>query len=238
MQARDVMSTPVISVTEDTSVADLARLLLRKGISGVPVLGADGRLVGIVSEGDLVRRVESGTERVPSWWLRLFGDSEDQVREYAKTHGRRVRDVMTRDVDTVREDTSVAEIAELLERRRIKRVPVVRGWEVVGIVSRANLLQALASVPTQASAPEARAAASDPSLKTRIEDEMRRAGIDTSFVNVVVTDGVAYLWGAVRSDAQLDAARIAAETAMGGTAAVQSRLSVLPAAVQRVMWAE
>lgn len=238
MQARDVMSTPVISVTEDASVADVARLLLSKGISGVPVLDAGGRLVGIVSEGDLVRRVESGTERTPSWWLRVFGDSEDQVREYTKTHGRRVRDVMSREVTTVREETSIAEIAELLERRRIKRVPVVRGDEVVGIVSRANLLQALASAPAQALPADGAGAPSDRSLKSRIEEEMRRAGLDTAFVNVVVTDGTAYLWGAVRSEAQLDAARIAAETAMGGTADVQSRLTVLPASVQRVMWAE
>ncbi|MBW7923457.1 MAG: BON domain-containing protein, partial [Burkholderiaceae bacterium] len=82
------------------------------------------------------------------------------------------------------------------------------------------------------------AAISDPTLKTRIEDEMRRAGLDTAFVNVVVADGVAWLWGAVRSDSQLDAARIAAETVMGDPAAVQNRLSVLPASVQRVMWAE
>lgn len=238
MQARDVMSTPVISVTEDASVADVARLLLRKGISGVPVLGADGRLVGIVSEGDLVRRAETGTERTPSWWLRLFGDSEDQAREYVKTHGRRVGDVMSRDVTTVREDTGVAQIAELLERRRIKRVPVVRGNEVVGIVSRANLLQALASAPAEASNLGAEAAPSDRALKTRVEEEMRRAGIDSAFVNVVVTDGVAHLWGAVRSEAQQDAARIAAETAMGSAAAVHSRLSVLPASIQQVMWAE
>lgn len=237
MQARDVMSTPVISVTEDASVADVARLLLRHGISAVPVLGADGRLLGIVSEGDLVRRVENGTEREPSWWLRLFGDTEDQVRDYAKTHGRRVTDVMSREVTTVREDTGLAEIAALLERHRIKRVPVMRGNEVVGIVSRANLLQGLASSPAQASSP-GEAAISDPTLKTRIEDEMRRAGLDTAFVNVVVADGVAWLWGAVRSDSQLDAARIAAETVMGGAAAVQNRLSVLPASVQRVMWAE
>src|SRR5690606_8514615 len=140
MQASDVMSTPVISVTEDTSVAEVARLLLRHGISAMPVLGANGRLLGIVSEGDLVRRVESGTEREASWWLRLFGDSEERVRDYAKTHGRRVTDVMTREVTTVNEDASLPEIAALLERRRIKRVPVMRGGEVVGIVSRANLL--------------------------------------------------------------------------------------------------
>jgi CBS domain-containing protein len=237
MQARDVMSTPVISVTEDASVADVARLLLRHGISGVPVLGADGRLLGIVSEGDLVRRVESGTEREPSWWLRLFGDTEERVRDYAKTHGRRVTDVMTREVTTVREDASLAEIAALLERHRIKRVPVVRGNEVVGIVSRANLLQGLAAAPAQAAA-AAEGEAGDRSLRARIDEEMRRAGLDTAFVNIVVADGVAWLWGAVRSEAQLDAARIAAERVMGAPASVQNRLSVLPASVQRVMWAE
>lgn len=237
MQARDVMSTPVISVTEDASVADVARLLLRHGISGVPVLGADGRLLGIVSEGDLVRRVESGTEREPSWWLRLFGDTEERVRDYAKTHGRRVTDVMTREVTTVREDASLAEIAALLERHRIKRVPVVRGNEVVGIVSRANLLQGLAAAPAQAAA-AAEGEAGDRSLRARIDEEMRRAGLDTAFVNIVVADGVAWLWGAVRSEAQLDAARIAAERVMGDPASVQNRLSVLPASVQRVMWAE
>ncbi|RIK90393.1 MAG: hypothetical protein DCC72_11785 [Burkholderiales bacterium] len=236
MQARDVMSTPVISVTEDASVADVARLLLRHGISAVPVLGADGRLLGIASEGDLVRRVESGTEREPSWWLRLFGDTEERVRDYAKTHGRRVTDVMTREVTTVREDASLAEIAALLERHRIKRVPVMRGNEVVGIVSRANLLQGLASSPAQAAAAEGEAG--DRSLRARIDEEMRRAGLDTAFVNVVVTDGIAWLWGAVRSEGQLEAARIAAERVMGDAASVQNRLSVLPASVQRVMWAE
>ncbi|MDT3678483.1 MAG: CBS domain-containing protein [Burkholderiaceae bacterium] len=237
MQARDVMSTPVISVAEDASVADVARLLLRHGISAVPVLGADGRLLGIVSEGDLVRRVESGTEREPSWWLRLFGDTEERVRDYAKTHGRRATDVMTREVTTVDEDASLSEIAALLERGRIKRVPVMRGNEVVGIVSRANLLQGLASAPAQ-TPPATAGARGDRSLRTRIDDEMRRAGLDTSFVNVVVADGVAWLWGAVRSEGQLDAARIAAERVMGDAKAVQNRLSVFPASVQRVMWAE
>ncbi|MCD6680593.1 MAG: CBS domain-containing protein [Burkholderiaceae bacterium] len=237
MQARDVMSTPVISVTEDASVADVARLLLRKGISAVPVLGADGHLLGIVSEGDLVRRIESGTEREPSWWLRLFGDTEERVRDYAKTHGRRVTDVMTRRVKTVGEDADLADIAALLERERIKRVPVMRGGVVVGIVSRANLLQGLASAAPQAAA-AAEGEAGDRSLRTRIDEEMRSAGLDTSFVNVVVADRVAWLWGAVRSEGQLEAARIAAERVMGDAKAVQNRLSVFPASVQRVMWAE
>ncbi|MCO5099330.1 MAG: CBS domain-containing protein [Burkholderiaceae bacterium] len=237
MQARDVMSSPVISVDENASVVDVARLLLRNGISGVPVLGADGRLLGIVSEGDLVRRVESGTEREPSWWLRLFGESDERARDYAKTHGRRVTDVMTRNVATVREDASLPEIAALLERNRIKRVPVMRGDEVVGIVSRANLLQALASSSVRPGA-SVDVDSADRSLRQRIDDEMRRAGLDTAFVNVVVADGVVWLWGAVRSDEQVDAARAAAEHVTGDPQVVQNRLSVFPASVQRVMWAE
>ncbi len=235
MQASDVMSTPVISVTDDASVADVARLLLRHGISAVPVLDANGALLGIVSEGDLVRRVESGTEREPSWWLRLFGDTDEWARNYAKTHGRRVTDVMTREVATVDEAASLPEIAGLLERRRIKRVPVMRGGEVVGIVSRANLLQGLAASPVQ---PGAAAAQGDRALRAGVEQEMRRAGVDAAFINVVVADGVAWLWGAVRSESQFDAARIAAETAMGDAARVQNRLSIFPASVQRVMWAQ
>lgn len=235
MQAGDVMSTPVISVTDDASVADVARLLLRHGISAVPVLDANGALLGIVSEGDLVRRVESGTEREPSWWLRLFGDTDEWARNYAKTHGRRVTDVMTREVATVDEAASLPEIAGLLERRRIKRVPVMRGGEVVGIVSRANLLQGLAASPVQ---PGAAAAQGDRALRAGVEQEMRRAGVDAAFINVVVADGVAWLWGAVRSESQFDAARIAAETAMGDAARVQNRLSIFPASVQRVMWAQ
>lgn len=235
MQASDVMSTPVISVTDDASVADVARLLLRHGISAVPVLDANGALLGIVSEGDLVRRVESGTEREPSWWLRLFGDADEWARNYAKTHGRRVTDVMTREVATVDEAASLPEIAGLLERRRIKRVPVMRGGEVVGIVSRANLLQGLAASPVQ---PGAAAAQGDRALRAGVEQEMRRAGVDAAFINVVVADGVAWLWGAVRSESQFDAARIAAETAMGDAARVQNRLSIFPASVQRVMWAQ
>lgn len=234
MRARDVMTAPVISVGEDVSVAEVARMLLRHGISAMPVIGADGRLAGIVSEGDLVRRVETGTERVPSWWLKLIGDSDDQARDYTKSHGRRVSEVMTRDVETVGEDTALGQIADLLERRRIKRVPVVHDGKLVGIVSRANLLQAFASLASDAPA----AVASDETLKARIENELRRSGVDTALINVVVADGVANLWGAVRSEAQLDAARVAAETAAGRSDAVRSRLSVLPASVQRVMWAE
>lgn len=123
MRARDVMTTDVVTVDLDTSVREIARLLLARRISAVPVVAADGRLAGIVSEGDLVRRPELGTEARPSWWLMLLAGSEDLAQSYRKAHGRRAADVMTHDVVTVAEDAPVSEIARLLEERRFSPGP-------------------------------------------------------------------------------------------------------------------
>lgn len=232
MQARDVMTAPAVTVPPDTAVEDVARLLLSRGISAVPVVGADGRLEGIVSEGDLMRRVEAGTERTPSWWLRTFGDDDSQASDYAKSRGRRAADVMTRQVVTVDEDAALADIAGLLEHQRIKRVPVVRGGRVVGIVSRANLLQGLASRPSVAPP----APVGGDALRSQVEDEIRRAGVNTVYVNVVIGERQVHLWGIVRSPLQLDAARIAAERAAGAVPVV-SHLSVAPHGVWAVMGA-
>src|SRR3990172_6234919 len=106
MQAKDVMTTPVVTVTLDTPVATIAKRLIKRRISAVPVAEADGQVVGIVSEGDLMRRPESGGERHPSWWLALLAEPQTQAREYVKSQGGRARDVMTRDVVTVAEDAS------------------------------------------------------------------------------------------------------------------------------------
>lgn len=228
------MTAPAVAVAPDETVEEIAKLLLKRGISAVPVTGPDGRLAGIVSEGDLVRRVESGTERRPSWWLAAFGDDDSLARDYAKSRGRRAADVMTRDVVTVGEEATLAEIASLLERHRIKRVPVVRNGKVVGIVSRANLLQGLAS--RHAAAP--RPPAGDRALRERVDAEIRRAGVDATFVNVVASAGEVHLWGAVLSAQQLDAARIAAEAVAGGAGKVHSNLSVLSGAARAMMWAE
>jgi len=148
MQASDVMTTTVITVTPDTPVQEVARLLLESGISGVPVVDAQGALAGIVSEGDLIDRVdgEPGRRR-RSWWLELVRPPEDQARDYLKLHGQRAQDVMTRDVVSVAEDAPLGEIARLLEKHRVKRVPVLRDGRLVGIVSRANLLHGLALAP-------------------------------------------------------------------------------------------
>jgi CBS domain-containing protein len=145
MNAADVMISNVITVGPDANLQDVARGLLSNRISGMPVVAADGKLVGIISEGDLMRRAESGTERRRSWWLEMLTGREALAAQYIKEHSRKVSDVMTREVITVKPETPLNDIATLLERNGIKRVPVVKDGKVVGIVSRANLLQALAS---------------------------------------------------------------------------------------------
>src|SRR5215213_1221626 len=145
LTAADVMTTDVVTVAPDTPVRDVAELLYTRHISGVPVVEHD-RVIGIVSEGDLIGHVAAVGEPRRSWWLSLFSDESLSARDYAKTHGRTARDVMTASVITVDETATLAQIAKTLERHRIKRVPVVRNGRLVGIVTRGNLLQGLATL--------------------------------------------------------------------------------------------
>lgn len=225
MQARDVMTTGVITVSPDTPVHEIARLLVDKRISGVPVVDAEGHLLGIVSEGDLVRRLEEEDDgRRRSWWLDLLATPEERAQGYVRAHGRRASDIMTREVVTVAPDTPVGTIARLLEERHIKRVPVVHQGKVVGIVSRADLLRALA-----ARQPET-VSADDRVLRERLLRELEKAGLDYHpFVNIVVTEGVVHLWGIVSSQSEADALRVAAEN-VEGVKAVESHLAIRPLA--------
>ena len=145
MKAHDVMVSPVITVKPSSSVREVAKTFLERRISAAPVVDDQGKLVGIVSEGDLMHRAEAGTERHRSWWLQALTAEEILAAEYVKAHGRKVADVMTRDVITATADTPLHEIAALLEKNSIKRVPIVKNGQLVGIVSRANLIQAVAS---------------------------------------------------------------------------------------------
>src|SRR5215203_3981133 len=145
LTAADVMTTEVVSVEPDTPVRDIAELLYTRRISGVPVVEHD-RVIGIVSEGDLIGHTAAIGEQRRSWWLSLFADESLSARDYAKTHGRTARDVMTASVISVEETATLAEIARLVERHRIKRVPVLRDGKLVGIISRGNLLQGLATL--------------------------------------------------------------------------------------------
>src|SRR3954469_11880535 len=178
MRAMDVMTTNVITVNPDTSVQEMAQILSERGISGVPVVDAQNRLVGIVSEGDLLHRVEMGTDRRPdrrtgrrrSWWLDTVGSDEELARAYVKSHGRTAKDVMTSGVTSVSETIELADIANLLETKRIKRVPVVRDGKLVGIVSRANLVRALVATKVP---PVTDADIDDRTIRQKLLEELR-----------------------------------------------------------------
>jgi CBS domain-containing protein len=151
MKAADVMTTNVITVGPDARVPAVAEILLSARISGVPVIGAEGELMGIVSEGDLMRRIEAGTERRRPWWLVILAGRDALAAEFIKEHSCKVADVMTRNVITAAPDTPLSTIANLLEKNAIKRVPIVdHEGKVVGIVSRANLLQGIARLNKRA----------------------------------------------------------------------------------------
>jgi CBS domain-containing protein len=213
LKAADIMFTNVVSVTPAHTVQDAAELMLEHGISGLPVIDADARLVGIVSESDLMRHVEAGTEHHRSWWLRSLMGRESLAREYVKENARRIADVMTKPVLTAAPETPVYNIAEMLERNGIKRLPIVKDGRVVGIVSRANLLRALArgELTTQH-----RRQASDSALREAI---LARVDAEpwarTALINVAVTDGTVKLSGLVETTAEKNALRLAAELTEG-----------------------
>lgn len=220
MKAIDIMTSRVISVNPETSVREIALLLFERHISGVPVL-EKGRLVGMVSEADLLHRQEIGTDgRRGGWWRRVF-TLDSSMEDYIKSHGVKARDVMSREVVSVAEDTPIAEIATILETRGVKRVPVLRGEKLVGIVSRSNLVRALA-----ASVAEAATEKTDDAIRRRLVDELSRQSWwhDTSS-NVAVDGGVVRYSGLVYSDRERAAARIAAERVPGVRRVEDHRLS-------------
>jgi len=222
MHARDVMTKRVISVHPDASVRDVAKLLVEHKISGMPVVDSSGRMVGIISEGDLMRRPESETQRHRSWWLALLLSHEQKAAEYVKTHGRCASDVMTKQVHTVSEDSTLEQVADVLQKYRIKRAPVVRDDKLVGIVSRADLLHGL--IARQAGhAPSA----SDHKIRAAIERALAEAGVETRFLTMVVSHGVVHVWGMVDSADEKDAVRVAAH-GVPGVKQVQLNVTAMP----------
>jgi len=211
MKARDVMVSPVITVKPSSSVKEVAKTFLERRISAAPVVDDQGKLVGIVSEGDLMHRAEAGTERHHSWWLRALTAEETLAAEYVKAHARKVADVMTRDVITATADTPLHEIAALLEKNSIKRVPIVKNGQLVGIVSRANLIQAVASTRKGLEIP-----LSDTTIRDKLLAHLKgQTWAHTLLLNVTVNGGVVDLWGITRSDAERKAIRVAAESTPG-----------------------
>jgi CBS domain-containing protein len=230
MRASDVMTTNVITVSPETSVQSLAGLLGRYGISGVPVVDAADTLVGIVSEGDLLFRTETHIERRTeprrSRWFDVFARERDAARDYIKAHSRSVGDIMTRQVTTVSETTELREIANLLESKRIKRVPVLRDGKVIGIISRANLVRVLA------------AAKSLPATVTEMDDSKIRESLLTELrgqtwakiwaEDIIVRDKIVHIWCSDdRPESERRALRVAAENTPGVTA-VEEHLVPVP----------
>ena len=211
MKASDIMVSPVITVRPSTSIKDLAKLLFENRISAAPVVDDLGKLVGIVSEGDLIHRSETGTERRRSWWLLLVTDDQALAGDYIKTHGIKVADIMTHNVLTAAPDTPLHEIAMIMEKKAIKRVPIVKDGQLVGVVSRANLVQAIASSGTKLEI-----SLSDKEIRDRLMAHLRtQSWAHTGLMNVSVNDGVVDLWGLSESETERKAIRVAAETTPG-----------------------
>ena len=224
MKTADVMVTEVIVVRPQNTVREVATVLLKCGISAVPVVDSAGRLIGIVSQGDLMRRPEIETERRRSWWLELLTTPQMRAQEFVKTHAVKVADVMTRDVVTATEEMPLRDIATLLEKYGIKRVPVVRGETVIGIVSRRDILQAFA----QSSATARKVPAGDAAIRDAIAAQLRALPCGRPWLlTVTVTDGVVELRGPVESDEERQAIRVAAE-ATPGVKAVEDNLCRIP----------
>jgi CBS domain-containing protein len=223
MNAADVMSGDVVTVRDDAPVLQVVRLMLARGISGVPVVDAAGVVVGILSEGDLLRRAELGTQKTRGSWKEFFTGTATLAEDYVRTHGTLARDVMTRDVVSVQCDTALAEIADVMEAHRIKRVPVLDGDKLVGIVSRSNLLRAFASI-APAEAPKQ---SDDAAIRAALLAELARQPWSRRAENsVVVTDGVVHLWGLVTLPEELRALQLAAER-IPGVKAVKNHMIVL-----------
>jgi CBS domain-containing protein len=229
MKARDVMVSPVIVVGENETVRDVARLLIAERISAVPVVDSAGKLVGIVTEADLMRRVESGTERPYYWWLPLLTGDQTIAADYVKSRAGKVKDVMTRDVKTAAPDTPLHEIADLFEESHIKRVPIVgKDGDLVGIVSRANIMQAVASAR-----PKLAISLPDATIREKLLNELKRQRwAHVHKLNVTVTNGAVNLCGFVESETERQAVQVAAQS-IPGVIAINDHLVREPALVAR-----
>jgi CBS domain-containing protein len=227
MQARDVMVSPVITARKGATVREVAKILLEKRISAVPVVDNVGKLVGIITEGDLMRRAEAGTEHPYSWWVHFLAGDATVAADYVKSHAAKVEDVMTSNVVTATSETPLHEVASLLEEHQIKRVPIVdKAGNLVGIVSRANLIQVVASAR-----PKLEMTLPDSAIRQKLLSELKRqCWAHTHNLSITVTNGVVDLWGYAQSNEERKAIRVAAE-GIPGVIAVNDHLADNPISV-------
>jgi CBS domain-containing protein len=212
MRAIDVMVRDVVTVRPDTDVADAIELLSEHDVSALPVVDEASNLVGMLSEVDLIHRAEIGTEKHRHWWLEAVTGATTLAEEFAKSHGKKVGEVMTTGVISVTEETPLSEIAALFERKRIKRVPVVKDGKLVGIASRSNLIQALASVVGNIDQHDE----TDRRIRLDLLSRLReQSWTDFGSRNITVSDRVVHLWGLVGSEAERKALLALAEGVPG-----------------------
>jgi CBS domain-containing protein len=219
------MTKDVVTVGPEATVREIATLLVNRRISAIPVVAQDNHLVGIVSQTDLGHRSETGTEKKRKWWLAVFVGVDEQAREYTKSHGLRARDVMTRHVLTVAPDTSLAEVADVLDTQRVRRLPVLKDGRLVGIISRSDLVRKLAeAIPSRPVA-----GPQDGQIQQAIWQEIKaQPWLSATMINITVKDGVVELFGALDSAAQRQALRVLIEN-VPGVQRVEGNLSLLPA---------
>jgi len=206
------MTSPVLSVESESPISQAIQLMLEKRISGLPVLDGQGRLVGIVTEGDFLRRTETGTQRRRSRWLEFLIGPGRLADEYTRSHGRKVIDVMTPDPVTINEQTSLEQVVQIMEKHRIKRLPVLREQKLVGIVSRANLLHALAGVASDIKP----VTTSDEAIREQLLAELgRQSWAPAALINAIIKQGVVELWGTITDERERQAIIVAAENVPG-----------------------
>jgi CBS domain-containing protein len=211
MRAHQIMTRPVVTVSPDTRIVEAANIMLQRHISGLPVVDAAGKLVGIISEGDLIRRPEIGTQKKRARWLGFLTGPGKLAEDFVHEQGRKVGEVMTKSPLTVTEETALADIADLMEKNNVKRLPVVRGETLVGIVSRANLLQAVASLARYIPDPTA----DDDHIRDRLIAALQKQDWCPFGLNVIVRDGIVHLSGVITDERSRQAAIVAAENIDG-----------------------
>jgi CBS domain-containing protein len=212
MRAHQIMTRPVITVTPDTTVVEAANTMLQKHVSGLPVVDATGRLVGMLSEGDFIRRSEIGTQRKRSRFLKFILGPGQIASDFVHEHGRKVSEIMTAEpLVTISEDSTLERIVGLMEKHNIKRLPVIRDDKVVGIVSRSNLLQAVASLAKDFPDPTA----DDDHIRNRVIDALSKQEWCPFGLSVVVRDGIVHLSGVITEEGSRQAAIVAAENVTG-----------------------
>ncbi len=211
MRAHQIMTRPVVTVSPETTIVEAANTMLQRHVSGLPVVDAADKLVGIISEGDFIRRSEIGTQRKRGRLLKFILGPGQAATDFVHEHGRKVAEIMTKEPLTISEDTTLEDIVELMEKNHVKRLPVMRGDQVVGIVSRANLLQAVATLARQIPDPTA----DDDHIRNRVIDALSKNDWCPFGLSVIVRDGIVHLSGVITEERSRQAAIVGAENVAG-----------------------